>query len=155
MKISACLIASLLLAAPAMANDHHDHEGETAGAFDVEAYKLTLKGTQPFGEACYIGVVEQGKDANGSYFADVETSFSHEDEGPGRLRVSLDAARPGFLTAVSESGSRITVRLKENGATLADALRYAVRWTHEGHIDSGLCEGLSVIHDAAAEAAAL
>lgn len=153
MRISACIIASLLLAAPAMANDDHNHEGEVPGAFDVEAYKLTLQGTQPFGDACYIGVVEQGLDVNGSYFAEVETSFSHEEEGPGQLRVILDATRPGFLTAVSESGSQITVRLKENGATLADALRYAVRWTHEGHVDSGLCEGLSVIHDAAAEEA--
>ena len=30
--------------------------------------------------------------------------------------------------------------------SLADALRYAVRWTHEEHTDSGLCEGLAVVH---------
>lgn len=159
MKLSLILATSLLLASPVMAGDDHDHdhdhdhEGEEAGEFDVEAYKLTLQGTQPFGDACYIGIVEQGQDVNGSYFAEVETSFSHEGEGPGRLRVSFDASRPGFLTAVSEAGSQISIRLKADGATLADALRYAVRWTHEGHTDSGLCEGLSVIHDAAAEEA--
>lgn len=154
MKWNIILAASLLLSAPAMAHeDHdHDHEGEAAGEFDVEAYQLTLQGTQPFGEACYIGVVSQGQDANGSYFAEVETSFSHEGEGPGLLRVAFDAARPGFLTASTESGSQISIRLKENGVTLADALRYAVRWTHEDHTDSGLCEGLAVVHDAAAEA---
>jgi len=155
MKFAAILAASLLFAAPVMAGEghDHDHEGEVSGEFDVEAYKLTLQGTQPFGEACYVGVVDQGQDATGNYFAEVETSFIHEGEGPGRLRVSLDANRPGFLTAATESGSQISVRLKEEGATLADALRYAVRWTHEGHTDSGLCEGLSVIHDAAAEEA--
>ncbi len=153
MKWSLILATSLLFAAPVMAHEDHDHEGEVPGEFDVEAYQLTLQGTQPFGDACYIGVVSQGQDTNGSYFAEVETSFSHEGEGPGLLRVTFDAARPGFLTASTESGSQISIRLKENGLGLADALRYAVRWTHEDHTDTGLCEGLAVVHDAAAEAA--
>jgi hypothetical protein len=152
MKWNTFLAASLLFSLPAMAHEDHEHEVESAGDFDVEAYQLTLQGKQPLGEACYIGVVSQGQDLDGSYTAVVETSFNHEGEGPGRLRVAFDAARPGFLTASTESGSQISVRLKENGATLADALRYAVRWTHEDHTDSGLCEGLSVVHDAAAEA---
>lgn len=153
MNMKAILFAGLLLAAPGYAGEghNHDHEGEVEAEFDVEAYQLTLKGAQPFGETCYIGVVTQGQDANGGYFADIETSFDHDGEGPGRLTVKFDANRPGFLAAVTESGSRITIALKENGTSLADALRYAVRWTHEDHIDSGLCEGLTIIHDAAAE----
>lgn len=154
MKWNLFLAASLLVTAPAMAHADHEHEGEGAGEFKVEAYQLTLQGTQPFGEACYIGVVSQGQDVDGSYFAEVETSFSHEGEGPGLLRVKFDSTRPGFLTASTETGSRISIRLKENGSGLADALHYAVRWTHEDHTDSGLCEGLALVHDAAAEAAA-
>jgi hypothetical protein len=156
MKMKFVLFAGLLLTAPLMAeegHDHdHDHEGETSD-FDVEAYQLTLKGTQPFGEACYIGVVAQGQDESGAYFADIETSFDHEGEGPGRLQVKFDASRPGLLSAVEDNGSRISISLKDNGSSLVDALRFAVRWVHEDHTDSGLCEGLTLIHDAAAEQA--
>jgi hypothetical protein len=154
MKLKFVLFAGLLLTAPLIAEEghDHDHEGESAG-FDVEAYQLTLKGTQPFGEACYIGVVAQGRDESGAYFADIETSFDHEGEGPGRLQVKFDASRPGLLSAVTDTGSRISILLKQNGSSLVGALRFAVRWAHEGHIDSGLCEDLTLIHDAAAEQA--
>ncbi len=151
MSMKKIVLAGFLLAGPAYAAGelNHNHEGEAE--FDVESYQLTLKGVQPFGEACFIGVVTQGQDASGYYFADIETSFDHEGEGPGRLTVKFDVGRPGFLAAVTETGSRITIALKENGTSLADALRYAVRWAHDDHIDSGLCEDLTIIHDAAVE----
>lgn len=151
MKIKSIFFLCLMISAPLMAHEHDD-EGEGEGEFDVESYQLTLQGTQAFGEACFIGVVDQGKDAAGAYFADVETSFNHEGVGPGRLHVTFDAARPGFLSATNETGAKISIKLSQNGLTLADALRYAVRWNHEDHQDSGLCEGLTVIHDAAKEA---
>lgn len=147
MKMKFVLFAGFLLTAPLMAEEGHGHDGETA-AFDIDAYQLTLKGTQPFGEACYIGVVAQGQDESGAYFAEIETSFDHEGEGPGRLRVKFDASRPGLLSAVTDTGSRISILLKQNGTSLVDALRFAVRWTHEDHVDSGLCEDLTLIHDA-------
>ena len=151
MKTAAILISSLLLSGAALAHGG-EHPGHEEGEFDVEAYTLTLQGTQAFGEACYVGVVSQGNDENGVYFAEVETSFEHEGEGPGRLRVSFDANRPNLLSASTESGSRINVQLSEGGTGLADALRYAVAWVHEDHTDTGLCSDLKVVHDAAAEA---
>lgn len=149
MKLAA-LLACLTCSFPLAASEAHDHD-ETYADFDVEAYQYTLKGSQPFGEACYLGVVSQGKTADGSYYAVVETNFQHEGEGPGRLRVVLDKGSPQLLTATSASGSRISVELSSSSATITDALRYAVRWQHEGHFDSGICDNLSLIHDASKE----
>lgn len=161
MKLTCSLIALTCFSFPVWAEESHDHDHEheehgdeaheDEADFDVEAYQLTLKGEQGFGEACYLGVVEQGTTAEGNFFAWLETSFQHENEGPGRLYATLDSANPSRLTALTESGSRISVELNPGFTSLKEAFRYAVSWLHEGHTDTGFCSNLTLVHEAGAE----
>lgn len=174
MKLSRSLLAVAYFSLPSMAHaahdydpelkhgdhehgDHthdadHDHEEDHGhdeeGAFDVDAYQLTLKGEQAFGDACYLGVVEQGTSTDGVFFAWLETSFEHDGEGPGRLYATFDSSNPSRLTASSESGSRISVELNPGFTSLKEAFRYAVTWRHENHNDTGFCSNLTLIHEA-------
>lgn len=131
-------------------NNNHNH-GHEESVFDIESYVLTLKGSQAFGEACYLGVRKEGLSEDGLYYADVESSFSHDGSGAGVLRVTQDARNPLLLTATKEDGSRISIQLADKGTKISDSLKYAVRWAHGNHFDTGLCSNLEVIHDLASE----
>ncbi len=139
------LLGLSLVAVPAVAqegghDDHDEHEEE----FDVDAYPLVLQGEQAFGEACYLGVLKQGK-RRGIYYAIVDTSFAHDGEGPGRLVVRFDPKNPKVLTGSNQDGGEVRIQLAADLKSIDDALSYAVRWTHEDHTDQGACLDLKVI----------
>ncbi len=138
------LISNPIIAAADEDKSDHQHEGEEE-EFNVDAYPLVLQGEQAFGEACYVGVLWQGKSRRGLYYAVVETSFQHEDEGPGRLVVTFDPQNSNVLSGKTQQGSEIRVELSSAARTIDEALSYAVRWTHEDHTDVGACYDLKVI----------
>ena len=113
--LAACLSFGAAGMAVAGEGHDHDHEGEEhEEEFDLDLYQLVLKGDQGFGEACYLGVLEQGFDTEGRYFAVVETSFSHEGEGPGRLIVTLDATlNPTLLRGDNGRGEHFAGNLAD------------------------------------------
>ncbi len=130
-------------------HDHeHEHEHEEESGFDVEAYVLTFEGREAFGEKCFLGVIAQGQNEDGQYFAEVETSFAHGASGPGRLTVRQDEKNPLLLTALKDDEARISIQLSQSTDTIESALKYAVRWAHDGHFDTGLCNELKLVFEA-------
>ncbi len=151
------------LGAKGFAHEEHNHQKEegdahdhSEGAFDFDEFELVFKGTQAFGEACYLGIVSIDTKEDGSFkSAVVETSFNHGDSGPGELTVAQDAKDPNMLSfkeydANGKLVRGIAIGLADTltGIDIESASIYAVSWAHVGHVDSGVCEDLELVYEA-------
>ncbi len=125
------------LSSPTFASDDHDHDH---GEFDFDHYDLVLEGVDLTGEECFLGLLPA---VEGESEMLVETSFSHEGEGPGTLSLVYNSELSNF-SGISDTG-RIAIQLLEGSYSLADANSFAVMWDHEGHVDTGFCSNLVVV----------
>lgn len=114
---------------------------------EANAVPLTLRGRdRTSNQACELRVLrvfEEGAgDPSERFRAEVQTSYSHENELPPTFVLSL--AEPGVLLGTDPvDGDSLRVTLPLGAPDLRSARAYRLRWLHGDHFHDSVCLSLA------------
>jgi hypothetical protein len=128
------------------ASGPHDHENFPEGTL------LALEGTDAITqENCFLFVMETGytgvEQTPDQFYANILTSYHHDDATPAPIQIKLAANKPNVLTGLADNQKdQVAVLLSEAGTDLRKATKFNLKWWHVNHFHTNQCTNLKV-HD--------